>query len=137
MARLLSETDTANGLRIEEYNWGTRVIMPERPHNSEFEYSWRRVRRINDDCPYEQELIAELERDEEKLIPILMERINEMNDFFSQVTDENVGYIFNEWEEEHGRDFNEFFHDFIERLCDTIDGCSFEYARRSKHGWCL
>ena len=41
-----------------------------------------------------------------------------------------------EYNQKYG-DFNRNYHDKIRELAEKINNCSFEYADRSKHGWCL
>ena len=44
---------------IENRPFGLKVIIPETEYNSEFVYSLRQVRTINNNCKKEQDLIAE------------------------------------------------------------------------------
>lgn len=118
---------------VIKHNWGMKVIIPETEYNSEFEYYVRQVRTINKDCKEEQELIAELEKREKPLTRKFLKLVAEMESWFSRLrtTDD-----WSKYDERYG-DFNRNYHDKIEKLEDEINRCSFEYAERSKHGYCL
>lgn len=117
----------------ENTKYGLKVIVPKTDHTSEFEYHLRQVRTINDDCKYEQELIAELEEREKPLTDEFLKLVAEMENWFSKL---RTADDWREYNEKYG-DFNSNYHDKIAKLEEEINNCSFEYANRSEHGWCL
>lgn len=121
-------------MEVIDTDWGKIVIIPNTEYNLEFRYELRNVRRINHDDPDEQPLIAELEKREKILEKAFMKRTEEMERAFATL---HNGDDVERWEEEHLINFNVYFHDRLDLLCEKINGCSFEYAERSTHGWCL
>lgn len=118
---------------VIKHQWGMKVIIPETDYNSELEYRLRQVRVLNNDCKEEQELIAELEKREKPLTDEFLKLVAEMEGWFSKLRTVDD---WSEYEERYGN-FNRNYHDKIDKLEEEINNCSFEYAERSKHGWCL
>lgn len=118
---------------IEKTTFGLRVTIPETEHNSEFVYCLRQVRTINNNCKKEQALIAEIEEREKPLTKEFLKLVKEMESWFSKLLTAD------DWREYNERfgDFNTNYHDRLGELEEQINNCSFEYADRSKHGWCL
>ena len=56
-----------------------------------------------------------------------------MEGWFSKLRTPDDWYEYNQ---KYG-DFNRNYHYKIRELEKEINNCSFEYADRSKHGWCL
>lgn len=117
----------------ENTKYGLKVIVPKTDHTSEFVYFLRQVRTINNNCKEEQELIAEIEKKEKPLTDEFLKLVAEMEGWFSKLRTEDD---WREYDERYG-DFNRNYHDKIDKLEEEINNCSFEYANRSKHGWCL
>ena len=117
----------------EKIPLGLKVTIQETEYNSEFVYYLRQVRTINDNCKYEQELIAELEEREKPLTDDFLKLVAEMENWFSKL---RTADDWREYNEKYG-DFNSNYHDKIAKLEEEINNCSFEYANRSEHGWCL
>lgn len=128
-------------MRIEMTSWGRKLIIPETSVNSEFTYDLREVRKINDNEPYEQELINRLEIPEQKAIRKLTILLFSMENFFKALEKSGehgvTSTIFQTWEAHNKMDWNEWFHDQARLLEEEINNYSFEYADKSKHGWCL
>lgn len=128
-------------MRIEMTKWGRIITIPETSVSMEFSYSLREVRKINDNEPYEQELINRLEIPEQKAIRKLTILLFSMENFFKALEKRGEhGYIanlFQNWEAHNKMDWNEWFHDQARLLEEEINNYSFEYADKSKHGWCL
>ena len=121
-------------MKIENTNYGKRVTIEETPNNSEFVYEWRNVRTINGNNPKEQELINELEKGEKKAERKLMILIFSLDNFFKTATS---GKECDNWEKNNRMNFNEYYHDQIKTLQEQVNDFSFEYANKSRHGWCL
>lgn len=117
---------------VIKHQLGLKVIIPETYYNSEFEYRLLQVRLLYNDCKYEQELIAEIEKKEKPLTEEFLKLAKEMECWFSKLRTEDD---WREYNERYG-DFNANYHDRLSRLENEINDCSFEYADRSKHG-CL
>lgn len=123
---------------VEKTSWGRKLTIPETSVNSEFSYSLREVRKINKNEPYEQELINRLENHEQKAIRKLTLLLFSMQNFFKTLENRKKEYdVFQEWENHNRMDWNEWFHHQANELEEEINGYSFEYAAKSKHGWCL
>ena len=123
---------------VEKTWWGRKLIIPETSFNSEFSYSLREVRKINKNDPHEQELINRLEIPEQNAIRKLTLLLFSMENFFKTLENRKKGYdVFQEWEKHNRMDWNDWFHDQARELEEEINGYSFEYAAKSKHGWCL
>ena len=61
-----------------------------------------------------------------------------MENFFKTLEKRKKGYdVFQEWENHNRMDWNDWFHHQANELEEEINGYSFEYADKSKHGWCL
>lgn len=119
--------------------WGEEAVIPETEANSEFTFKWRRVKWINKYGEHNTDpCIEELAEKEIPLRRKLLILIHSMENFFKELekTDRKRD-LFDEWERKNRMDFNEWFHDQSRRLQEELDGCSFEYARRSEYGWCL
>ena len=126
-------------MKIEITSWGRIITIPETSVNSEFSFRLREVRKINNNEPREQELINRLEVSEQKAIHRLTILLFSMENFFKQIAEEKnkESDVFKTWEERNGMDWNEWYHRQADALEEEINGCSFEYADKSKHGWCL
>ena len=126
-------------MKIESTSWGRIITIPETQVNSEFSFRLREVRKINNNEPREQELINRLELSEQKAIRRLTILLFSMENFFKQIAkDKKRGCnVFQTWEERNGMDWNEWYHRQADALEEEINGYSFEYADKSKHGWCL
>ena len=126
-------------MKIEITSWGRIITIPETSVNSEFSFRLREVRKINNNEPHEQELINRLEVSEQKAIRKLTILLFSMENFFKQIAEERnkESDVFKTWEERNRMDWNEWYHRQVEALEEEINGCSFEYADKSKHGWCL
>ena len=124
---------------VEKTWWGRKLTIPETSANSEFSYSLREVRKVNNDNPYEQKLINRLEIPEQKAIRKLTLLLFSMENFFkSSIENRKNGYdMFQEWENHNRMDWNDWFHYQARELEEEINNYSFEYADKSKHGWCL
>lgn len=124
---------------VEKTWWGRKLTIPETQVNSEFSYSLREVRKVNNDNPYEQKLINRLEIPEQKAIRKLTLLLFSMENFFkSSIENRKNGYdVFQEWENHNRMDWNDWFHYQARELEEEINNYSFEYADKSKHGWCL
>lgn len=124
---------------VEKTWWGRKLTVPETLSNSEFSYSLREVRKINKNNPCEQELINRLEIPEQKTIRKLTLLLFSMENFFkSSIENRKNGYdVFQEWENHHRMDWNDWFHHQANELEEEINNYSFEYADKSNHGWCL
>ena len=123
---------------VEKTWWGRKLIIPETSVNSEFSYSLREVRKINKNEPYEQELINRLEIHEQKAIRKLTLLLFSMENFFKTLENRKNEYdMFQEWENHNRMDWNDWFHHQARELEEEINNYSFEYADKSKHGWCL
>ena len=109
---------------IEKKSFGLLITIPETEHNSEF---------VNDDCKKEQKLIAEIEKREKPLTDEFLKLVKEMEGWFTKL---RTADDWHEYNQKYG-DFNRNYHDKIRELEEEINNCSFEYADRSKHGWCL
>ena len=118
---------------IEKKPFGLMITIPETEHNSEFVYSLRQVRAINNDCKKEQKLIAEIEKREKPLTDEFLKLVAEMESWFSK---SHTADDWRKYNERYGN-FNTNYHDRLSELEEKINNCSFEYAERSKHGWCL
>ena len=130
-------------MRIEKTSWGRILTIPASSVNSEFVYHLREVRKINKNDPDEQELINRLEVPEQKAIRRLTILLFSMENFFKTL-EKNGGHgilplltPFQTWETHNKMDWNEWFHDQARLLEEEINNYSFEYADKSKHGWCL
>lgn len=121
-------------MKIINTNWGKKVIIPETKNNSEFEYDLRNVRKINDDCQEEQALINELEQKERKAERKLMLLAWSLENTIKHM---DSCHDYQTWEDHNKADFNEYYHDQLQLLENDVNACSFEYAERSGHGWCL
>ena len=126
-------------MKTEITSWARIITIPETSVNSEFSFRLREVRKINSNEPHEQELINRLEVSEQKAIRKLTILLFSMENFFKQVAEERnkESDVFKTWEERNGMDWNEWYHRQADALEEEINGCSFEYADKSKHGWCL
>lgn len=124
---------------VEKTSWGRKLIISETSVNCEFTYRLREVRKINKDEPCEQELINRLEIPEQKAVRKLTLLLFSMENFFkSSIEKRKKGYdVFQEWEKHNRMNWNDWFHDQARELEEEINGYSFEYAEKSKHGWCL
>ena len=120
-------------------SWGRIITVPETAGNSEFSYRLREVRKINNNEPHEQELINRLEVPEQKAIRKLTILLFSMENFFKQTAEDikRKRDVFQIWEERNRMDWNEWYHSQADALEEEINGYSFEYADKSKHGWCL
>ena len=118
---------------IENRPFGLKVIIPKTEYNSEFVYSLRQVRTINNNCKNEQDLIAEIEKREKPLTDEFLKLVEAMEGWFTKL---RTADDWHEYNQKYG-DFNRNYHDKIRELAEKINNCSFEYADRSKHGWCL
>lgn len=118
---------------VEKRDWGLKVIIPSSDHNSEFVYNLRQVRVLNNDCKYEQELIAEIEKKEKPLTDEFLKLAEEMEGWFNKLCTPDD---WDNYKAEHG-DFSTNYHDKLREIGEQIQNCSFEYAHRSRHGWCL
>ena len=118
---------------IEKKPFGLVITIPETEHNSEFVYSLRQVRAINNDCKKEQKLIAEIEKREKPLTDEFLKLVAEMESWFFKL---HTADDWRKYNERYG-DFNTNYHDRLRELEEKINNCSFEYAVRRKHGWCL
>ena len=118
---------------IEKRPFGLKVTIPETEYNSEFEYSLRQVRTINKDCKEEQELIAEIEKKEKPLTEEFLKLAAEMEGWLHKL------HTKDDWDNYTAKygDFNYNYHYKMSEIEKQIQDCSFEYARRSKHGWRL
>lgn len=128
---------------IERTNYGLKVTIPKTAQNSEFVYTVRQVRVLNNDEPGEQKLIAELERGEKRATRRLLLLLWSMENFFKTLPDDWSGYWavndrnpFDKWEQKNGVDFNEYYHTGARLLIEEIDGYALAYCDKSKHGWC-
>ena len=126
-------------MKIEITSWGRIITIPETSVNSEFSFRLREVRKINNNEPHEQELINRLEVSEQKAIHRLTILLFSMENFFKQVAEERnkESDVFKTWEERNRMDWNEWYHRQADALEEEVNGYSFEYADKSKHGWCL
>ena len=126
-------------MKIETTSWGRIITIPETSVNSEFSFRLREVRKINNNEPREQELINHLEVSEQKAIRRLTILLFSMENFFKQIAkDKKRGCnVFQTWEERNRMDWNEWYHRQADALEEEVNGYSFEYAGKSKHGWCL
>lgn len=126
-------------MKIQKTSWGRIITVPETPGNSEFSYHLREVRKINNNEPNEQELINRLEIPEQKAIRKLTILLFSMENFFKQTAEDRKRRcdVFQIWEERNRIDWNEWYHTQADALEEEINGYSFEYADKSKHGWCL
>ena len=126
-------------MKIEITSWGRIITIPETSVNSEFSFRLREVRKINNNEPHEQELINRLEVSEKKAIRKLTILLFSMENFFKQIAKDKkrVCNVFQTWEERNRMDWNEWYHRQADALEEEINGYSFEYADKSKHGWCL
>ena len=97
------------------------------------------VRKINNNDPREQELINRLEIPEQKAIRKLTILLFSMENFFKRTAEDRKRKcdVFQIWEERNRMDWNEWYHTQADLLEEEINGYSFEYADKSKHGWCL
>ena len=77
---------------IERTNYGLKVTIPKTAQNSEFVYTVRQVRVLNNDEPGEQKLIAELERGEKRATRRLLLLLWSMENFFKTLPDDWSGY---------------------------------------------
>ena len=121
-------------MKIINKSWGKIVIIPETENNSEFEYNLRNVRKINGDCKEEQALINELEPKEQKAERKLLLLAWSMENAFKHLGDCKAYQV---WEDHNRTDFNEYYHEKLRLLEEEVNSYSFEYANRSKHGYCL
>jgi hypothetical protein len=125
-------------MEIKKTNWGEIVTIPETEINSEFTYHLRSVRRINNNNPYEQELINELEPKEKKARRKFLILAKSMEYFFKTIPEiRGCICIFDEWERKNKMNWNDWFHGQLHELEEEVNSYSFEYASRSEHGWCL
>lgn len=126
-------------MKIEITSWGRIITIPETQVNSEFSFRLREVRKINNNEPREQELINRLEVSEKKAIRRLTILLFSMENFFKQIAVDRKREcnVFQTWEERNRMGWNEWYHRQADALEEEINGCSFEYADESKHGWCL
>lgn len=130
-------------MRIEKTSWGRILTIPASSVNSEFVYHLREVRKINKNDPDEQELINRLEVPEQKAIRRLTILLFSMENFFKTLKKYRGHGIlplltpFQIWETHNKMDWDEWFHDQARLLEEEINNYSFEYADKSKHGWCL
>ena len=128
-------------MRIEKTSWGRILTIPASSVNSEFVYHLREVRKINKNDPDEQELINRLEVPEQKAIRRLTILLFSMENFFKALKKSGehgvTSTIFQTWEIHNKMDWDEWFHDQARLLEEEINNYSFEYADKSKHGWCL
>lgn len=125
-------------MKILQEKWGEIVIIPETENSSEFEFHLRSVRRINHDDKNEQELINELEPKEKRARRKFLILAKSMEYFFRSLKGfENPFSAFLEWERKNKMDWNEYYHWNLDSLCDEVNSYSFEYAKRSRHGWCI
>lgn len=118
---------------IKKMDWGLKVIIPSSDHNSEFVYNLRQVRVLNNNCKYEQELIAEIEQKEKPLTDEFLKLAEEMEVWFHKL---HTPADWDNYTANYG-DFNANYHYKLREIGEQIQNCSFEYAQRSKHGWCL
>lgn len=125
-------------MKIEKTKWGEIVTIPETDVNSEFKYYLRSVRRINNNEPKEQKLINELEPQEQRARRKFLILAKSMEYFFKRIPGayETLN-IFTEWERKNKMDWNDYFHRRLHELEEEVNSYSFQYAERSKHGWCL
>lgn len=118
---------------VEKTNWGLKVIIPKTDHSSEYVWNLRQVRVINNDCEYEQELLAKIEKQEKPLTKEFLKLAEEMEEWF------HILHTHEDWEDYTAKygDFNANYHDKLKKIEEQIQNCSYEYANKSKHGWCL
>lgn len=121
-------------MKIEKTAYGKRITIPATSNNSEFVYDLRNVRTINRNNPHEQPLLNELERGERIAERRLVILLYSMENFFRTA---NNAKSYNQWEQHNRMDWNEYYHDQIRTLAEEVNNYSFEYAERSRHGWCL
>lgn len=62
-----------------------------------------------------------------------------MENFFKRTAEDRKRKcdVFQIWEERNRMDWNEWYHTQADLLEEEINGYSFEYTDKSKHGWCL
>lgn len=126
-------------MEVTKTNYGLLVTIPEQHDNngellnSEFAYQLRQVRTINDNDPEEQPLINALEKREKRDTAKFLKLAEEMERLFNQL---RTREDWQTWEDAHG-DFNRLYHDRLDELAEKINGYSFTYAERSKHGYCI
>lgn len=123
-------------MEIIKTSWGEIVVIPETRNNSEFVYYLRSVRKINNNDPYEQDLINELEPAEKRARRRFLILAKSMEYFFQTITD-GTSNVFAEWERKNKMDWNDWFHGQLHELEEKVNSFSFDYAYQSKHGWCL
>ncbi len=117
----------------EQTPYGLQVTIPQTGHNSEVVYRLRQVRKINNNCKYEQELIAEIEKKEKIWTDEFLKVAEEMESWLHKLVTP-IDWL--EYAQTYG-DFYLNYHDRLNTLANKINECSFEYAERSRHGWCL
>lgn len=121
-------------MEIINTHYGKVVIIPETENNCEFRYELRNVRKINDNCKDEQDLINELESKEQKAERKFLLLSWSMENAFKRL---GRWYDYHTWEEHNKAEFNEYYHDQLQLLEDEVNSYSFEYAARSTHGYCV
>ena len=50
--------------------------------------------------------------------------------------DSNIS-VFQKWEDHNKMDWNDWYHSQLHDLEEKVNSYSFDYAYRSRHGWCL
>ena len=115
---------------IENRPFGLKVIIPKTEYNSEFVYSLRQVRTINNNCKKEQDLIAEIEKREKPLPDEFLKLVEAMEWWVTKLHTADDSH---EYSQKYG-DVKRNYHYKIKELEEEINNCSFEYADRSKHG---
>ena len=118
---------------IEKRDWGLKVIIPSNDHHPELVYNLSQVRVLNNDCKYEQELIAEIEQREKPLTEKFLKLAEEMEGWLHKL---HTKADWDNYTAEHG-DFSANYYDKLREIDAQIQDCSLEYAHRSKHGWRL
>lgn len=123
-------------MEITRTTWGEIVTIPATENNTDFSYDLRSVRRINNNDPEEQELLAELEPKEQRARRKFLILAHSMEQFFRTLSDGSCRH-FDEWEKKNKMDWNEWYHWQLHDLEEEVNSFSFEYARRSHHGYCV
>ena len=119
-------------MRIEQTNYGIKVVIPESDTNSEFTYKLRQVKTLNASIARKHPIIDKLAEREKVLTRKLLLRVRSMEYVFKDTTTHRK---YGTWNDHNRMDFNEYYHDELRDMEEAINAISFTYADYCNEGW--
>lgn len=114
-------------MRIEDTHYGKKITIPDYGINSEFVYQIRNVKVLNSCFDEQHPSIDALVKIENKIYKNLISRLQEMDHVFAILANDKE-YI-KKFENRKNVDFNEYFHDAIDKYIKQIDHISHRYSK--------